>query len=283
MHGADIRPGVTHFRLLQDQGCISFLVQTLKVQCGPFLLAVSHTVCLAVVSQNQSSFPSELVTPLDGETRPGQRRGRIDPETTVQQHWLPEPGLHWDGFTADTQDHWGNRQWGGTDSNYHLRLRDDKHFAQCYHSALWLPWEPAWCWKGSAVCRGPVAQPRTNQLAGTRGWSQWLWVEQPIWVWRADAGRGWSHTGPSAESLWWGGWGTGGRAWHPGLRTESQSGHVTMDCSERRTTRLRFLQTSRNDEYERCHLVHLEPETASKTSGDEPRQQGPVSLTWAHL
>lgn len=94
IHRADVRPRVKHFSLLQEQGCISFLVQSLKVQRGSFFLRVSEAVSLPIVSQNQPSAASELVPPFDGESSPIQRRGRVDPKAAVQLHGLPESGLY---------------------------------------------------------------------------------------------------------------------------------------------------------------------------------------------
>lgn len=110
IYRADINPGVTYFSFLQGQGCISLLMHSIKVHCGSFLCGIGQAVCLAVVSQNQSSFASELVAPFDSKTRPWQKWGRVDPEATVQQHWFPKSGLDGNCFTGHAQDHWGNRR-----------------------------------------------------------------------------------------------------------------------------------------------------------------------------
>lgn len=105
IHRADIQPRVTHFSLPQDQRRIPSLVQALIVQRGPLLLDVGQAVRFAVVGQNQAAVPSELVAPLYGETRPGERRRGVGPEAAIQQHWPPESGLHGDGCSGHTQDH----------------------------------------------------------------------------------------------------------------------------------------------------------------------------------
>lgn len=91
--GADVRPRVSDLSLLQNQGGISSLMQSLKVQKRPSLMSVSQAVQLPVVSQNQPAVPSGLVPPLHCKARCGQRSGRVDPEVAVQSDRFPESGL----------------------------------------------------------------------------------------------------------------------------------------------------------------------------------------------
>lgn len=97
------------FSLLQDERCIPPLVQGIKVQSDPFI-CISQVVCLAIISQNHPSFPSELVAPLNSKPRPWQRWGGVDPEAAIQPHWVPQSVLYWNCFSGRAQDYCRNRR-----------------------------------------------------------------------------------------------------------------------------------------------------------------------------
>lgn len=142
-HRTYVHPRVTHLGSLQLEGSVAPVVHGLKVQRGSFLLEVGQAVRLAVVGQHQSALPSELVAPLDRKARTRERRRGVEPEATVQHHWLTQFGANQRCFTGHAQDDWRRREQQKTHS--HTQTRGE------FHQTDWSHWDdvgllPLCCW-----------------------------------------------------------------------------------------------------------------------------------------